>query len=107
MDRACGWPRLIPDKNPEIAKVSAYFDAVNFARYIRCPTLMAVGLIDTTCPAMTVYSAFNVIQGPKQMVATPLMGHSQSREYGELREHWIPEQAFGPPEVMRMGLGRP
>lgn len=99
--RQAGWPRLIPSGDElavqRVTRVSQYFDAVNFARRIKCPTLMAVGLIDRTCPPSGIFAAFNQIQGPKQMVITPLMGHSQSPEYSQLKDRWIPGQVFGPP----------
>ncbi len=102
--RPSGWPQLIPNEDPVVTEVAGYFDAVNFARYVKCPTLMGVGLIDTTCPATSVYSAFNVIPAEKQMVASPLMGHSQSPEYSALRERFILEQGCGtmPQPTMRL-----
>ncbi|MDD2711209.1 MAG: acetylxylan esterase [Verrucomicrobiae bacterium] len=90
-ERPSGWPQLVPDGNENVARVSAYFDAVNFARRIRCPAILSVGLIDTTCPPMTVYSAFNVMQGPKQLVVTPRLGHVSSKEFTEASQRWIAE----------------
>jgi len=93
-DRPSGWPRLIPADDPfgPIAQVAPYFDAVNFARRFDGDTWMAVGLIDRTCPAMTVYSAFNVLPEPKKMLVFPHMGHAVPREYRTDREPWIMEQ---------------
>ncbi len=104
--RQAGWPRLIPSGDElaveRVTRVSQYYDAVNFARRIKCPTIMAVGLVDRTCPPSGIFAAFNQIQGPKQMEITPLMGHSQSAEYGLLRDRWIPQQAFGPGPALQM-----
>lgn len=88
-DRACGWPRFIPNKDPNIAKVSAYFDAVNFARHAKCATLISTGFADVTCPPTSVYAAYAVLPQPKRMVPTPDMGHSQSKEFGELSGKFI------------------
>ena len=110
--RPSGWPRLIPDDDPVVTDVAGYFDAVNFARYIKCPALVAVGLVDTTCPPTTVLSAFNAIGGAKEfislpspgpglwgagnyIVSSPRMGHAQDPEYVRLRDEWIMQQAFG------------
>ncbi|MFO8081483.1 MAG: acetylxylan esterase, partial [Armatimonadota bacterium] len=94
-ERPSGWPRLIPADDPHgpVAQVAPYFDAVNFARRFDGPTWMAVGLIDRTCPAMTVYSAYNVLSGPKKMLVFPQMGHAVPREYRTDRVEWILEQA--------------
>ncbi|MBU0607797.1 MAG: acetylxylan esterase [Armatimonadetes bacterium] len=89
VDRACGWPRLIPDKNPDIAKVSAYFDAVNFARHAKCTTLISCGFVDGTCPATSVYSAYAVLPQPKRMFPTPWMGHAMDPAFGKLQQEFI------------------
>jgi len=78
--RPSGWPQLIVKGDPVVAQVSAYYDAVNFARYAKCETIMVVGLIDTVCPPMTVYAAYNVLAGPKRMLAAPLRGHAPADE---------------------------
>lgn len=111
-DRPSGWPRLIPDDDPVVTDVAGYFDAVNFARYIKRPALVAVGLVDTSCPPTTVLSAFNAIPGDKELmslpapvpdrwgdhsyiISSPRMGHAQDPDYVRLRDEWIMQQAFG------------
>ena len=96
--RPSGWPRLVPkgkDGKPDakVLAVSAYYDAVNFARRIEVPALFGVGFIDGTCPATTVFSAYNVLRGPKQIDLAPLMGHAFSPSYRKLTSRWILEQA--------------
>jgi cephalosporin-C deacetylase-like acetyl esterase len=93
-DRPSGWPRLIPAEAPHgpVAQVAPYFDAVNFARRFDGATWMAVGLIDRTCPAMTVYSAYNVLPEPKQMLVFPRMGHAIPPAYRADRREWIRAQ---------------
>ena len=96
--RPSGWPQLVPmgpDKklDPKVLVVSGYYDAVNFARKIKAPSIMGVGLIDGTCPSTTCFAAYNVLPEPKQMDVAPLMGHASSPSYGELKERWIMEQA--------------
>jgi len=88
-----GWPRLVTEGAADQEQAAGYFDAVNFARHVACPAIVGVGFIDTVCPPTGVYAAYNVLGGPKQIVPTPLMGHSQSEVYGALLHRWIPEQA--------------
>ncbi|MEW6357250.1 MAG: acetylxylan esterase [Planctomycetota bacterium] len=98
--RPSGWPRLVPTGedgklDPKILKVSEYYDAVNFARRIdkKVPAVFGVGLIDRTCAATTVFSAYNVLKGKKQIDIAPLMGHAHNKAYEELKEKFILEQA--------------
>src|SRR5690606_6608522 len=71
-DRPSGWPQLVPMEengklDPKILQVSRYYDAVNFARRIKVPIIFGVGLIDNTCRATSVFSAYNVLQGAKEI----------------------------------------
>ncbi|NLO08053.1 MAG: acetylxylan esterase [candidate division WS1 bacterium] len=89
--RASGWPRLIPSDDPHgvVAQVAPYFDAVNFARRFDGDAWVTVGLIDRTCPATSVYCAYNALQGPKQILVYPRMGHAAPPEYGAARMTWL------------------
>ena len=96
--RPSGWPQLAPmgkdgKLDPKVLAVSAYYDAVNFAKKFNGPAIVGVGLIDNVCPATTVYAAYNVLRGPKRMDIAPLMGHAQSKSYIALKERWILERA--------------
>ncbi|MCC7491674.1 MAG: acetylxylan esterase [Fimbriimonadaceae bacterium] len=75
--RASGWPRLIPTADAQnVVTTAGYFDAVNFARRIKCPILVSLGLIDRTCPATTVAAAYNLIPAAgKKLIVYPRMGH--------------------------------
>jgi len=79
--RINGWPKLVPqgpDAKPEAAvlEASRYVDAVNFASRCRAEAIMSVGFIDTTCPPSSCYAAYNQLQGPKQVINEPAMGHA-------------------------------
>ena len=81
--------------------MSAYFDAVNFARKIECPTIVSVGFIDRTCCPSSVYSAYNVITAPKRLFTDPLAGHTWN-----VGEFWvIPGQMA--PRAVGVGLTNP
>ncbi len=61
-----GWPRII-DNMPDAAaranaeRNAAYFDGVNFARFVKVPVRVIAGHSDNTCPPAMVRTAFNVI----------------------------------------------
>ncbi|MDY0166839.1 MAG: acetylxylan esterase [Thermoguttaceae bacterium] len=81
--RINGWPKLVPmgdDGKPEHLSLEAsrYVDAVNFASRCKADAIMSVGFIDRTCPPTTNYAAYNLLQGKKQVINKPLMGHSST-----------------------------
>jgi cephalosporin-C deacetylase-like acetyl esterase len=101
-NRSPGWPRLVgrcpPDQKKAYLKMSGYFDAVNFARKIRCPVLLSVGLIDSTCSPSSVYAAYNEIRSQKRIFAGPLTGHGTPPDFGKYLAKWKPGQ---------LGRGKP
>ena len=95
--RPYGFPRFIhpgragtkykPD--PKIVAASAYYDVVNFARRIKVPVFVGVGLIDSTCPPTTIFSAYNTLSCPKQIDIAPLMGHGFSKSFKAAEKRWL------------------
>ena len=54
----------------------AYYDSLNFARFIRCPLQMSVGFLDSSCPPASVLSAYNAIsRKDKNIRMEPRDGH--------------------------------
>jgi cephalosporin-C deacetylase-like acetyl esterase len=102
--RAIGFPYWANEakwkKNDQIVEVGRYFDAANFAQRIKCPALVALGLIDETCPPAGVYSAFNQVKGPKEVVVMPLSDHQGKRHNAQAAfyarsEAWLRALAKG------------
>ena len=58
--RTPGWPNLCVRYGRQFPE-AAYFDVANFARLVKCPTVMAVGFIDRICPPSSTYAAYNVL----------------------------------------------
>ena len=85
--RSSGWPRLDRQKNADA--FAPYFDAANFARFIKVPALVSCGFIDTTCSPSSVYAAYNQLKGDKQMVHVPLEGHTVSKAYVAIRNDFV------------------
>jgi cephalosporin-C deacetylase len=65
--RKIGYPNW-PASNPDVAKTALYFDTVNFASRIKAPTLLSVGFIDSIVLPAGLWTAFNQIPGPKEVV---------------------------------------
>ncbi|MCA9023876.1 MAG: acetylxylan esterase [Planctomycetaceae bacterium] len=79
--RINGWPKLVPEgedglPDSQILEAARYVDAVNFASRCKADAIMSVGFIDTVCPPSSCYAAFNVLEGEKEMINEPLMGHA-------------------------------
>lgn len=77
--RGHGWPYWTTPTAPNaeiIKETSRYYDIINFAPRVTVPTLVGMGLIDTTCPPSGVHGMINELQGAKEVVFSPLEGHS-------------------------------
>jgi cephalosporin-C deacetylase len=92
--RAAGWPGWYAwaTNSQKITATSRYYDVMNFAPRVTCPALVAVGLIDTTCPPAGVFATCNQFQGPKEVIVMVTSGHqdvegSQARYYARA-EAW-------------------
>ena len=59
----------------------SYFDTMNLADRINCPTLMSVGLQDSVCPPTTCFHTFNRIPGAKKFRIYPSKRHGLGKEH--------------------------
>ena len=80
-NRGSVWPYWFSEKKKDrdMKKVEAtagYFDGINFAARIRCPTLVGYGLIDETSRPDSVAAAVNALKGPKETIILPLSNHN-------------------------------
>jgi cephalosporin-C deacetylase len=61
-----------PEREEDLMAVLSYFDPMNFASDVRCPTLVGVGLVDDVVPAPTVYAIADHLGGPREVVELPV-----------------------------------
>jgi cephalosporin-C deacetylase len=72
--------RLHPDSRQAVEETLAYFDGINFAAAITCPTIVNIGLQDNVCPPETGYVLFNQIGATdKQLYTYDGHGHDAGR----------------------------
>ena len=94
--RVGGWPRILRDPKEvardEKARVSAYYDVVNFARRLRCPIKMYIGYNDRTCCPTSTYAAYNVIPSAKELFLPLDCAHWQYPEHRENRHLFVVEK---------------
>lgn len=56
------------EKENEIFENLSYFDVMNFAPWVKCPTLVSVALQDKACPPATIYALYNHLAGEKEII---------------------------------------
>ncbi len=95
--RAGGWPHYFRDAEPKPGEVETlgYYDVVNFARRVSAPGLYVWGYNDITCPPTSMYSAYNVISAPKELVIFQETGHWTFPEETEEVNKWLIKQLQG------------
>lgn len=96
--RISGWPKLVPNgsdgkPDPKVLEASRYFDAVNFAARTKADAIVSVGFIDRICPPTTNYAAYNQLQGKKEVIQEPLMGHAAPPHIYQAFWNWIEKEA--------------
>jgi cephalosporin-C deacetylase len=93
--RAGGWPHMFREegpsghRSPDKIETTAYYDVVNFARRVKVPGLYTWGFNDTTCPPTSMYAAYNVIPGKKQLMLALETGHNNIPEQVEKVQEWL------------------
>lgn len=94
--RGFGWPywqgradKMDPQAAAKVMETSRYFDGAHFAARVKVPTLVGLGLVDTTCPPTAVYSACHGLPGSKEVVIFPTSAHPDG---GEISTLWDPRK---------------
>lgn len=74
--RRPGWPQLLDNSKAKgFGNDAQYFDAANFAEFVKCPAVVSVGFYDTMCEPASVYAAFNNLKGEKKIINCITYGH--------------------------------
>ncbi len=98
--RAEGYP-FWDTGNPRVVATGLYFDPVNFAPNIHARCLVAMGFVDQIAPPAGIWTAFNLIPGPKEavpMVDSPhnnLATPAEQRPYTRQSAAWLADLARG------------
>lgn len=102
-NRAGGWPHMFRAtdgpmahrSSPAKVETTKYYDVVNFARRVKVPGLYTWGFNDETCPPTSMYSAYNVIPGPKKLMLALETGHNTVPEQVARVDAWLVEFLTG------------
>ncbi|MEZ5403918.1 MAG: acetylxylan esterase [Bryobacteraceae bacterium] len=94
--RAGGWPHMfratagpLAHRSQDKIETSKFYDVVNFARRVKVAGLYTWGFNDETCPPTSMYSAYNVIPGPKKLMLALETGHNNVPEQVAEVEAWL------------------
>lgn len=103
-NRAGGWPHMFRDtegprayRSADNIKTTQYYDVVNFARRVKVPGLYTWGFNDETCPPTSMYSAYNVIPGRKELLLALETGHNNVPEQVAVVQAWLLRFLHVPP----------
>jgi len=81
------------EQNPENRELALdtlqYFDNLNLAELITCPTLVSIGMKDETCPASTIKPVFERIKSVKSLITYPQLPHSPCYDFNNHAVNWL------------------
>jgi cephalosporin-C deacetylase len=83
----------------DLMVVLRYFDPMNFAGLVRCPTLVGVGLADEVVPAPTVLAIAAHLAGPHELMRFPVShaGSAEERRWEAFERRWLQLARAGAP----------
>jgi len=97
-NRAGGWPGFFRDPftdKPEKIKTVGYYDAINFARFIKVSGIYTWGYNDNTCPPTSMFAAYNIISSPKELIIAQDTRHWTYPEQNDLVFQWLVAKLTG------------
>ena len=91
--------KVHPEREEDLMVVLSYFDPMNFAVDIRCPTLVGLGLEDDVVPAPTVYAIADHLGGPYEVVRLPVSHTERPEEklWDRFEAYWLRLATRGAP----------
>jgi cephalosporin-C deacetylase-like acetyl esterase len=84
-----GYAAQHPEERQAILDTLAYFDTLNLAEDIECPTLMDIGMKDETCPYPTIMPVFEKITATKGIHVYPDLTHSPCTDFNAHAMNWL------------------
>ena len=89
------------DKVDTVFRTLSYFDGLNFAARMTARALYSVGIMDTICPASTVFASYNHVPGEKEIREYYFNDHEGGGTSSPARE-----DPLSPPDVAAMNRTR-
>jgi cephalosporin-C deacetylase len=73
--------RLYPEREAAVTRTVAYYDGVNMAPRIKCPSLVYIGLEDDVCPPETGFALVSKMTAPTEFVQMAHCAHESGRKW--------------------------
>jgi lysophospholipase L1-like esterase/dienelactone hydrolase len=92
--RASGYP-FWPAEDVAVQRTAPYFDTVNCAARVTVPALVSMGFVDAVTPPVGIWTMFNELRGPKEVVPLVDAAHNhqstaeQQAAYTRRAEAWL------------------
>jgi cephalosporin-C deacetylase len=102
--RKTGYP-FWDANDPKVLETAAYFDTAYCAARIKVPSLVSLGFIDTATTPVSIWAAFNQIQGRKEVAVMPDSPHNhlatpeQSKPWTDRSAAWLNALVKGRPPI--------
>lgn len=81
--------RQHPDDRPQALETLSFFDPLELAEWIECPTLVTIGDVDTTCPPATIEAVYARLRCLRALVRYPQLGHARHYDFRRQVRHWM------------------
>ena len=78
-----------PEQRDAMLDTLRYFDTLTLADAIQCPTLVNIGMADTTCPYDTIMPVFDRIRAHKSLLVYPDLTHSPCTDFNVHAMNWL------------------
>jgi cephalosporin-C deacetylase len=93
-DRGYSWPGwgqwMSDDKRAAAQRTSVYFDGINFASRVKCPSLVGFGLLDDTARPAGIFLMTTQLGGPVEIINMPAADHQRKQEpYNTRAKEWL------------------
>ena len=83
------YARAHPDRAAQVYETYRYFDPLSHAPDIQCPTQLSAGGRDPSCRPPTIYSVYNQLTCPKDILYLPRTGHDIVPAQHEFHAKWV------------------
>jgi len=77
-----------PQHERQAFRTLSYFDNMNLAPEVRCPTLISVGLQDDICPPSTIFATYHRLQCPKELAIYRYHNHEDIPAHWRTKLEW-------------------
>ena len=87
--------RVYPEHERRVSRTLSYFDNMNLAPRIQCPTLVSAGLVDDICAPSSVFAMYNWLQCEKEIEVYRYHNHEDIPVHWRSKLAWAQKYLLG------------